>query len=113
MNIDSQYREDISPFNPDPDGPTSPTNYTLNLSDPIRNTISINVTAYQIPYTWYLIDSEWRSNNSCFYITENSNIPCARLQCREPLNNNCSKTNITCLLYSSVISIVDIRFLPL
>ena len=23
MNIDSQYREDISPFNPDPDGPTS------------------------------------------------------------------------------------------
>jgi len=72
MNIDSQYREDISPFNPDPDGPTSPTNFTLDLSDPIHNAIGINVTAYQIPYTWYLIDSEWRSNN-CFYITDNSN----------------------------------------
>lgn len=72
INIDSQYREDISPFTSDPDGFTSPTNYTLNLSDPIRNAISINVTAYQLPYTWYLIDAEWRSNN-CFYITDNSN----------------------------------------
>ena len=71
MNIDSQYREDISPFLPDPDGSTSPTNYTLNLSDPIRNAISINMTAYQIPYTWYLIDSDWRGNN-CFHITDNS-----------------------------------------
>ncbi len=72
VNVDSQYRENISPFNADPDGPTSPTNYTLNLSDPIRNAINIKMTAYQIPYTWYLIDGEWRSNN-CFYITNNSN----------------------------------------
>lgn len=72
VNIDSQYRENIYPFNPDPDGPTSPTNYTLNLSDPIHNAIRINVSAYQIPYTWYLIDAEWRSNN-CFFITDTSN----------------------------------------
>lgn len=71
VNIDSQYREDIIPYNSDPDGPTSPTNFTLDLSDPIHKAISINVTSYQIPYTWYLIDAEWRSNN-CFYITDNS-----------------------------------------
>ena len=73
VSIDSQYRENITPFNPDPDGPTSPTNYTLDLSDPIRNAINIIVTAYQIPYTWYIIDAEWRSN-SFFYITDSSNI---------------------------------------
>ena len=72
VNIDSQYRENIYPFNPDPDSSTSPTNYTLDLSDPIHHAISLNVTAYQIPYTWYLIDAEWRSN-SCFFITDTSN----------------------------------------
>ena len=72
VNIDSQYRENIYPFNPDPDSSTSPTNYTLDLSDPIHHAISLNVTAYQIPYTWYLIDAEWRSN-SCFFITDMSN----------------------------------------
>jgi hypothetical protein len=72
VNIDSQYRENIYPFNPDPDSPTSPTNYTLDLSDPIHNAISMTVTAYEIPYTWYLIDAQWRSN-SCFFVTDTSN----------------------------------------
>lgn len=72
INIDSQYRENITPFNPDPDSPTSPTNFTLDLSDPIRNALSIEVTAYQIPCTWYVIDAEWRSN-SFFVITDISN----------------------------------------
>jgi hypothetical protein len=67
MNIDSQYRENIFPFNPDPDSPSSPTNFTLDLSDPIHNAININVTSYQIPYSWYLIDADWRSN-SCFFV---------------------------------------------
>jgi len=72
ISIDSQYRENIYPFNPDPDSPTSPTNFTLDLSDPIRNAISIEVTAYQIPCSWYVIDAEWRSN-SFFVITDISN----------------------------------------
>ena len=71
INIDSQYRENIIPYNDDPDGTTSPTNFTLDLSDPIRKAISINVTAYQIPYTWYLIDASNRGNNQ-FYITNNT-----------------------------------------
>lgn len=67
INIDSQYRENILPFHPDPDSPSSPTNFTLDLSDPIHNAINIKVTSYQIPYTWYLIDADWRSN-SCFFV---------------------------------------------
>ncbi len=67
INIDSQYRDNIMPFTSDPDGPTSPTNYTLDLSDHIHNAISIEMTSYQIPYSWYLIDASYNSNN-CFFI---------------------------------------------
>jgi len=67
INIDSQYRENIIPFNPNPDGPSSPTNYTLDLTDILNNTISIELTAFQIPYTWYLIDASYQAN-SCFFI---------------------------------------------
>lgn len=115
VNIDSQYREDISPFNPDPDGPTSPTNYTLNLSDPIRNTISINVTAYQIPYTWYLIDSEWRSNN-CFYITDNSNNQPYQI---DILSGNYNQSQLTGAIQTSItnshpdISNIEISYNPI
>ena len=67
VNIDSQYRENITPYNPDPDGPSSSTNFTLDLTDILRNTISIEMTSFQIPYTWYLIDGDYQANN-CFYI---------------------------------------------
>lgn len=67
INIDSQYRENITPFNPDPDGPSSSSNFTLDLTDILRNTISIEMTSFQIPYTWYLIDADYQANN-CFYI---------------------------------------------
>ena len=67
INIDSQYRENIFPYNPDPDGPSSPTNYTLDLTDILHNTISLEMTSFQIPFTWYLIDAEYQGNN-CFWI---------------------------------------------
>jgi len=67
VNIDSQYRDGIFPYNPDPDGPSSSTNYTLDLTDILNNTISLEVTSFQIPYTWYLIDELYQGNN-CFYI---------------------------------------------
>ena len=75
INIDSQYRDNIIPYNPDPDGPTSSTNYTLDLTDVLRNTISLEVTSFQIPFTWYLIDSDYQAN-SCFWIDNSMvNIP--------------------------------------
>jgi hypothetical protein len=67
INIDSQYRENIIPFDPNPDGVSSPTNYTLDLTDILNNTISLEVTAFQIPYTWYLIDASYQANN-CFFV---------------------------------------------
>lgn len=67
INIDSQYRENIIPFDPNPDGPSSPTNFTLDLTDILNNTISIQLTSFQIPYTWYLIDASYQANN-CFFV---------------------------------------------
>lgn len=67
INIDSQYRENIIPFDPNPDGPSSATNFTLDLTDILNNTISLEVTAFQIPYTWYLIDASYQANN-CFFV---------------------------------------------
>lgn len=67
VNIDSQYRENIIPFDPNPDGASSPTNFTLDLTDILNNTISIELTAFQIPYTWYLIDASYQANN-CFFV---------------------------------------------
>ena len=106
VSIDSQYRENIAPFNPDPDSVTSPTNYTLDLSDPIHNAISINVTAYQIPYTWYLIDAEWRSNN-CFFI-DSSAVSIA--------SGNYSQTQLVEAIQTSIsgsMSNIDISYNPI
>lgn len=66
INIDSNYRDNIIPYTADPDGPSSATNFTLDLSDPIFNTISLQLTSYTIPNTWYLIDSY--NGTNCFFI---------------------------------------------
>jgi hypothetical protein len=67
VNIDSSYRQNLIPYDPNPNGSSSSTNYTLDLTDIINNVISIKLTAFQIPYTWYLIDGPYLGNN-CFYI---------------------------------------------
>ena len=71
INIDSQYRDNIIPYTSNPDGPSSATNFTLDLSDPIHNAIEIKMTSYQIPFSWYLIDGPYKSNN-CFYVCNNN-----------------------------------------
>jgi len=58
VSLDSQYRQvtginDIS------------TDYTLDLSEPLVNVLSLRPYSFQVPYTWYTIDTQ----NSCFFIT--------------------------------------------
>ena len=58
ISLDSQYRQvtgvnDIS------------TDYTLDLSEPLVNVLSLRPYSFQVPYTWYTIDTQ----NSCFFIT--------------------------------------------
>ena len=56
VNIDSQYRQIITPNSENPLGPASPTNYTFDLTENLTNVLSIKLNSVQIPYTWYAID---------------------------------------------------------
>lgn len=67
INLDSQFRQ-FSGIN------SASTNYTLDLSDTLKNVLSMRLYSYQIPFSWYLIDSIY--NNTCFWITNGSyNVP--------------------------------------
>jgi hypothetical protein len=59
--LDSAYRQNIIPY----DSPVAAsTDYTLDLSDTLNNTLSLKLSSVQIPYTWYNIASYL--GNSCF-----------------------------------------------
>lgn len=56
VNLDSQFR-----LNPS----TNTTEYTLDLSDILKDVLSIRLYSYQIPNTWYAVDT-----NTCLWIVD-------------------------------------------
>jgi hypothetical protein len=54
LSIDSQFRDDY--YN------TNATSFTMNLSTPITDVISMKLYSVQIPYTWYTINNNFGSN---------------------------------------------------
>jgi hypothetical protein len=56
VNLDSQYRQIITPNSENPLGPASPTNYTVDLTENLTNVLSIKLNSIQIPYAWYALD---------------------------------------------------------
>jgi hypothetical protein len=62
VNLDSQFRQYTS------GAESTSTDYTLDLSDPLTNVLSMRMYSYQIPYSWYVIDTVY--GNTCFWITE-------------------------------------------
>jgi len=60
INIDSKYRQYT--------GVNSNTNFTLDLSEPLKNLLSLQLYSYQIPFTWYTINS--KIGNTCFWIED-------------------------------------------
>jgi hypothetical protein len=70
--IDSQYRQNIAPFSVNVDAPSSSTDFTLDLSDPLTNTLSLKLYSYEIPYSWYVIDKTM--GTSYFWVKYNSTI---------------------------------------
>jgi len=66
VNIDSQFRQYTSGAD------STSTNYTLDLSDTLKNSLSLSLYSYQIPFSWYAIDKAY--GNTCFWIVDvNSN----------------------------------------
>jgi hypothetical protein len=61
VNLDSQFRQFTS------GAESTSTDYTLDLSDPLTNVLSMRMYSYQIPYSWYVIDTVY--GNTCFWIT--------------------------------------------
>lgn len=65
VNLDSQFRQYTSGAD------SNATDYTLDLSDTLKDTISMRVYSYQIPYSWYAIDVNY--GNTCLWIIDNAN----------------------------------------
>jgi len=53
ISIDSQYRDNKTTFS---------TDFTFNLSDPLKDVVSLKLYSIQIPYTWYTINNNFGSN---------------------------------------------------
>jgi hypothetical protein len=70
--IDSQYRQNIAPFSENVDAPSSSTDFTLDLSDPLTDTLSLKLYSYQIPYSWYVIDKTM--GTSYFWVKHGSKV---------------------------------------
>jgi hypothetical protein len=65
INLDSQFRQSAGGVD------TLSTDYTLNLSDQLKNVLSLRLYSFQIPFTWYVIDHQY--GNTCFWVTNSSN----------------------------------------
>jgi hypothetical protein len=59
VNLDSQYRQ-VNAIN------GVSTDYVLDLSESILNVLSLRLYSFQIPYTWYTVDTAY--SNTCFFI---------------------------------------------
>lgn len=65
INLDSQFRQASG------GSESISTDYTMDLSDPLTNVLSLRLYSIQIPYTWYTIDYIY--GNTCFWVTNNGN----------------------------------------
>ena len=64
INLDSQFRQSTN------GAENSTTDYTLDLSDTLKDALGIRLFSYQIPYSWYLIDKAY--GNNCLWISDGS-----------------------------------------
>ena len=53
ISIDSQYRQNKQ---------TASTSFTFNLSEPLRDVVSLKLYSVQIPFTWYIVNSSFGGN---------------------------------------------------
>jgi len=63
INLDSQFRQYTSGVD------STSTDYTCDLSDTIKNALSLSLYSYQIPFSWYAIDTAY--GNTCLWIYHN------------------------------------------
>ena len=64
INLDSQFRQYTNGID------STSTDYTCDLSDTLKNALSISLYSYQIPFSWYAIDTAY--GNTCFWIVDSN-----------------------------------------
>jgi len=64
INLDSQFRQYTNEID------STSTEYTLDLSDSLKDALKLSVYSYQIPFSWYVIDEQY--GNTCFWIHDPS-----------------------------------------
>jgi hypothetical protein len=62
LNLDSQFRQYTNGTD------STSTEYTCDLSDTLKNALSLSLYSYQIPFSWYTIDKAY--GNTCFWIVD-------------------------------------------
>ena len=63
INLDSQYRENILPFDlSNADFRSSSTDYIVNFTQALKNVLSLKLYSIQVPYTWYTFDENLGNN---------------------------------------------------
>ena len=62
INLDSKFRQYTNGID------SKSTDYTCDLSDTIKDALKLRLYSYQIPFSWYAIDSAY--GNTCFWIVD-------------------------------------------
>jgi hypothetical protein len=64
VNLDSQFRQYTNGID------STSTDYTLDLSDTLKDVLSMRIFSYQIPFSWYTLDVAY--GNTCLWINDGS-----------------------------------------
>jgi hypothetical protein len=65
--INSKRRATLFPHTTDPAGASSSTNFNVQLSEELKNVVSLQMLSITLPYSWYAVDAATGTN--CFHIT--------------------------------------------
>ena len=78
INFDSHYRQILNPDSTDCPGAEknsqarlyTPTNYTVNLKQPLQNTVDLTLGSVEIPNSWYVFSGDYGTNRIKFVTTD-------------------------------------------
>ena len=65
--INSKRRATLFPHTTDPLGASSSTNFNVQLSEELKNVVSLQMMSITLPYSWYAVDAATGTN--CFHVT--------------------------------------------
>lgn len=99
IHLDSQFRQSTTSG--------SSTDYTLDLSDPLKNVLSLRLYSIQIPFSWYIIDPAYNNHTFWFTLTDQSN-----RQVILPAGNYTPTTFVDALNQSILTVVPDVSGVP-